>query len=105
MSSESNRPGAVDLAAAVAGVRQALAKALADTKDDHVRLGVSGLDLEFQVEVLAGASTDGPAELRVIQPSADPAAGHRVKLSLRPVDLRNGTPDDLFIGEVTQDGL
>ncbi|MFF2216748.1 trypco2 family protein [Streptomyces antibioticus] len=93
----------MSLSAAVAGVRLALAKALSDAADQHIRLGVSSLDLEFHVEVLAGASDDAPAELRVVQPVADPGTAHRIKLCLQPVDLRNGVPDEVFIGEFTQD--
>ncbi|WP_327745309.1 trypco2 family protein [Streptomyces europaeiscabiei] len=93
----------MSLSAAVAGVRHALTQALSDAGDQHIRFGVSCLDLEFHVEVLAGESKDGPAELRIVQPTANPATGHRIKLSLRPVDLRNAAPDELFIGEFTQD--
>lgn len=103
MSSESTQPDVVSLSAAVAGVRQALAKALSDAGDQHIRFGLSCLDLEFHVEVSPGATENDPAELRVIQPAGDPATGHRIKLSLRPVNVLNGTPDDVFIGEFTHD--
>ncbi|MDF3300100.1 trypco2 family protein [Streptomyces tropicalis] len=93
----------MSLSAAVAGVRHALTKALSDAGDQQVRFGVSGLDLEFHVEVLPGASEDDPAALRVIQSTADPATGHRIKLSLRPVHVNNNRLDELFIGEFTQD--
>lgn len=78
-------------------------EALSNAGDQDIRFGLSCLDLEFHVEVLAGATENDPAKLRVVQPTDDPGTGHRIKLSLRPANVRNGTPDDLFIGEFTRD--
>ncbi|WP_109915443.1 trypco2 family protein [Streptomyces araujoniae] len=91
------------LEAAIAGVRQALGKAREDATGERFRFGLSSVDLDFHIEFSAGASTDGPAELRVVQLTEDSAAGHRIKLSLRPLDLSNGTQDDVFIEEITRD--
>lgn len=104
MSSEETRPGVVSLAAAVAAVRRELAVALGQAEGKGIRLGVSSLELDLQVEFAAGASESAAAELHVAQVTADPPAAvrHRLSLSLRPLDLTSGTPDELFIGDVTK---
>ncbi|MFI6468006.1 trypco2 family protein [Streptomyces sp. NPDC050538] len=102
MSSDETNLGFVCLADVVAAVRRDLAAALSDADGQAIRFGVHSIDLDFHVEVVAGASRDQGVQLRVVQGGGSSPTGtnhHRVSMSLRPLHLLSGRPDDLYIGQ------
>ncbi|MFF4342622.1 trypco2 family protein [Kitasatospora sp. NPDC001540] len=89
----------IELADAVAAIREELLRGAVQGADSAVRFAVGPVELEFEVELAKEASASGKVKAWVFEAGVEGGTSHRrthrVKVTLTP---QTGTGEDFLIG-------